>query len=105
MPGSVHRSAARRDHLLSRTKVLSVRIGGAAAAAALGLGVALAHAAPGHVRNPASQSTPAVTGPSSAAPRPTGAARRHGHHGRHLVPPSQQPSSTPSAPQVSSGGS
>lgn len=105
MPGSVHGSVARRAHLLSRTKVLSAWIGGAATAAALGLGVAFAHAAPGHVRGAAAQSTQARTGPGRVAPGPAGSGRRRGHHSRHLAPPSQQPSSTPSVPQVSSGGS
>jgi hypothetical protein len=105
MPGSVRGSAARRGHLLSRTRVLSARIGGAAAATALGLGVAFAHAAPGHVRSVVAQSTHARPGPGPAAQRPAEAGRRHGRHSRHLAPPPQQPSSTPSAPQVSSGGS
>jgi hypothetical protein len=69
----MHRAAARRDDRLAMIRKLSLWITGGAAAASLGLGMAFAHALPGHA---ATSSTPTSnTATSQGAGRPGGSAR------------------------------
>jgi hypothetical protein len=93
-------AAARREHLLRRTRTITLGIAGGAAVASLGLGTALAHDIPGHAR-------------PAAAPAATSGAATSGHatsgHAaparQRLAPPPRPPATTPAAPQASSGGS
>jgi hypothetical protein len=108
---SPHAAARRRDQRLARIRRLTLWVTGGAAGASLGLGVAFAHALPGHaVSAPATTPAPA---PSASAPPashhsgPPGRAR----HSNRLTAPKQQPTApkqqqaTHSPPVVSSGGS
>src|SRR5215469_2874988 len=113
-----HAASARRDDRLARIRKLTLWVGGAAAAASLGLGTAFAHALPGHAattpttspRKPAggihSSGTAgqAATGPA-ASPSASTSPRHHSRHGSALAQPQQQPAPTQAPPVVSSGGS
>jgi hypothetical protein len=82
-------------------------VSGGAAAASLGLGVAFAHAIPGHAASTsgaphpaATPSTPASTGSASSAPATSSTSQP-----AQLAPPAQQPTQTTAPPVVHSGGS
>ena len=121
MRWSEHTAVERRDAQLARTRRLTVRIAGGAAAASIVLTGALGFALPGHTTSTAGQTTPsgsgtagsgAGTGSASGGGSAAGSGsapgttrRHHSHHRGHLAPPAQQPAPTQAPPVVSSGGS
>ncbi|HEY2509017.1 MAG TPA: hypothetical protein VGI58_21075 [Streptosporangiaceae bacterium] len=109
--GSPHAAVRRRDERLARIRKLTLWVFGGAAGASLGLGVAFAHALPGHAAT--APSTPVPASSSSAPPAGHHPAARVRHHDR-LSTPKQQPTTPKQQPQqpahtkppvVSSGGS
>jgi hypothetical protein len=105
-------AAAHRQRLLGRIRVISLGVAASAVVASLGLGMALAHAIPGHARPAgaaAAAGSAAVPGHRRQAAPPRSSrpvASRHEHaHRRRLAPAPRPPASTPAPPQVSSGGS
>jgi hypothetical protein len=130
MPHRTHPAVARRDRSLSRIRKLTLSIMGSAAAATLGLGIAFAHALPGHSYTSGSSGR---TGPSAAGTvgaaagagtagsrsglaspasgRGTAAHRQAGTGHGGLTPPKHNPAAAPAQapapapPVVSSGGS
>jgi len=128
-PRPHHAALAERNRLLSQTRTITLGIAGGAAVASLGLGVAFAHAIPGHsYHSSAAQGQPAggqaaappsasssAPARSSGAAHSSGAARgsRSGHGARRhhaIAPPTHAPApapapSTSAPPPVTSGGS
>jgi hypothetical protein len=113
MRDHLHFASARRDDRLARIRKLTLWVGGAAAAASLGLGTAFAHALPGHAATAArtthSKATPGGRSPGggqSAAPSVSASPQHSAHHHRAaLAKPTQQPAPTQAPPVVNSGGS
>jgi hypothetical protein len=110
MPYPVRQAAARRDAALLRLRKLTLWTASGASGAALGLGLAFAHALPGDAAGSGQRAGITHTGPgttgnarpaSSAAP----AASRGRHHRRHLSAPHRAPAPSSAPPVVSSGGS
>ena len=123
MPEITGHAVRRRDERLSRIRRVSLWVAGGAAATALGLGTAFAHALPGHAAvatgarpTGARQAQPgagqAQPGAGQAQPRAGPAApgsaaapvRRHNRH-QSIAPPQQLPVTTQAPPQTVSGGS
>jgi hypothetical protein len=113
MRDHLHFASARRDDRLARIRKLTLWVGGAAAAASLGLGTAFAHALPGHAATaarttPTKAATPAAGSPGggqSAAPSVSTSPQHSRHNRAPLAKPTQQPAPTQAPPVVSSGGS
>jgi hypothetical protein len=116
MPEITGHAVRRRDERLSRIRRVSLWVAGGAAATALGLGTAFAHALPGHAAvatgarpTGARQAQPgagqAQPGAGPAAPGSAAApVRRHNRH-QSIAPPQQLPVTTQAPPQTVSGGS
>jgi len=108
MRDHLHFASARRDDRLARVRKLTLWIGGAAAAASLGLGTAFAQALPGHSPgSPTTRTTRTAVGSGSAGTTGAAGGSKHRHHRHALLAPAQQPAQAPPAapPVVSSGGS
>jgi hypothetical protein len=99
-------ASAHRRRLASRIRALSAGVAGGTLAVTLALGLEFAQALPGHAPA-AAPHRPARTGSlvSPRRPRPGRAQHRPARHRGGLARPSRPPASTPSPPQVSSGGS
>src|SRR5215469_8844799 len=90
MRDHLHFASSRRDDRLARIRKLTLWVGGAAAAASLGLGTAFAHALPGHAATtPTSSPRKATSGVhssrggasvGSAATPSASTSPRHAHH-------------------------
>jgi hypothetical protein len=110
-----HRTAhiRHRNRMLARTRRLTAWVTGGAVAATVGLGVAFAHALPGHAApSVAAQAALRAAGSQHVQParhaqphRAVAEHGRHGHRARHLAAPASTPKSTPAPPVVSTGGS
>jgi hypothetical protein len=94
----------RRDEHLAITRRLSMWVAGGAAAASLGLAVALGFALPGHTAtSTARAASQSPTGSRQGSGPSTGSGSAHHRHG--LRPPRQAPANSVAPPVVSSGGS
>src|SRR5580700_734993 len=89
MRDHLHFASARRDDRLARIRKLTLWVGGAAAAASLGLGTAFAHAVPGH----------SATSPTSSPAKATAGAGSSGGVGRSGGPTAASSASTGTHPR------
>jgi hypothetical protein len=103
----VHLASRRRDERLALIRKITLWVSGGAAAASLGLGVAFAHAIPGHAASTTGAPRPAATpsAPASAGSASSAPATSTTSQPAQLAPPAQQPTQTTAPPVVHSGGS